>query len=487
MKMDQLFRFDSWTNLISGIGTVMDKTTANQMMPDMFRTDPELEAQWNYNGIGHKIISAKADDMTREWIEIPGDPDGLILDDLADLDVQSHVNLALKWMRLFGGSLIVLGINDGETELEKPLRASGGEVSWIKVYDRSRIIWQQSDIQQDPMSPRFEDFEVYTVLRLDGSQLRVHHTRCIPFFGIPVPKSMWVSTDIIRRYWGMSVMQPIYSELAALGTTMKGIEALMDEYSVSTFTFDNLRDIVSDSKDGLDKLMKRAHAMASTKSLIRAVFLGPGETWRRETVALTGVDTIIDRFQIQLCAVSSYPMVRLFGTSAKGLNATGEGDERQYYDDVKSEQETKLRPALARLITMVAKGKKRAWEKEAKGQSGKGKGSTSRDLVPFKFKPLRTPTLKEMQEARKIQADIDHIYITDQVVSAEEVRESRFANEYSFETRVEGDLEPVEPEPEPNLVVPPVQPGNPPKKPAVLPPARPGRVVPVPNDGKPGK
>lgn len=495
MKLNDIFRLDSWTNLITGLGTMMDKTSANQMMPDLFRTDPELESHWNYNGIGHKIISAKADDMTREWIEIPGDPSGLILDDLASLDAQTHVNLALKWQRLFGGALLVMGIKDGSADLETPLSASGGEVQWLKVYDRSRIVWQQQDIVVDPSKPRFEDFEVYTVMRMDGTHMRVHHTRCIPFYGIPVPKSMWVSTDIIRRYWGMSVLQPIYQELAALGTAYKGIEGLMDEYSISTFTFDNLRDIVSDSANGLSKLMNRANAMASTKSMIRSVFLGPGETWRRETVSLAGVGDVLDRFAIMLCAVSSYPATRLFGRSPAGMNATGESDERNYYDDVKSEQQTKLRPALARLITAVAKGKKRSWEKESSKKGTKGATTTTRDLVPFEFKALHTPTLKELLEAKKIQADIDGVYIDKQVYGPEEVRDNRFRDEYSFDMHVEGDLEVEEPDSEmdPAMILAAAagstgQPPKPSGKGAVLPPSRPGqRQAPKPNDGKPTK
>lgn len=470
MNLDSLFKLDSWTNLISGIGTTLDKTSGNMMMPDMFRTDAELESHWNYNGLSAKLVSAKADDMTREWITIPGDTDGLILDDLASLDAQSHVNMALKWCRLFGGSLMVLGIKDGEAELDKPLRANGGEVMWIKVYDRTRVIWNQADIVMDPQSPRFEDFEVYTVQRIDGTQMRVHWTRCIPFFGIPVPKSQWTTTDMIRRYWGMSILQPIYDELAAVGVTFKGIEGLMEEYSISTFTFENMRDIVSDTQNGVSKLLKRASAMASTKSMVRAVFLGVGESWKRDTVALTGVPDVMDRFVRKLCAVSGYPPTRL-GMSITGLNASGDSEERQYYDDTHSEQEVKLRPALARLITLVAKGKKRSWEKRGQGAFA--------DLVPFKYKPLRTPTLKEQLEAKNIQADIDKKYVDMQVYSADEVRESRFKNEYSFDTKVEGDLEPVTPK------IPMVPAPGTPGATTVLPPARPGRKPPVPNNGKP--
>jgi hypothetical protein len=43
------------------------------------------------------------------------------------------------------------------------------------------------------------------------------------------------------------------------------------------------------------------------------------------------------------------PVTRLLGTSAKGLNATGEGDNDNYDEMVSARQETDLRPNLERL------------------------------------------------------------------------------------------------------------------------------------------
>ncbi len=65
----------------------------------------------------------------------------------------------------------------------------------------------------------------------------------------------------------------------------------------------------------------------------------------------------------------------------------------------------------------------------------------TKGIVPDKwcveFCPLWQASEKEMAEARKIQADIDGIYLDKQVLSPEDVAKSRFgADGYSFDTKV---------------------------------------------------
>jgi hypothetical protein len=56
----------------------------------------------------------------------------------------------------------------------------------------------------------------------------------------------------------------------------------------------------------------------------------------------------------------------------------------------------------------------------------------------FEFNPLYQQSQKEIIETRKMQAEIDEIYMTRGVYSAFEVAESRFeTGEYSFETSLQ--------------------------------------------------
>jgi len=51
-------------------------------------------------------------------------------------------------------------------------------------------------------------------------------------------------------------------------------------------------------------------------------------------------------------AVAEIPVTKLFGRSASGLNATGEGDSKSYYDKLGSEQAL-LTPEIERFIRML--------------------------------------------------------------------------------------------------------------------------------------
>ena len=75
-------------------------------------------------------------------------------------------------------------------------------------------------------------------------------------------------------------------------------------------------------------------------------------------------------------------MTKLFGRSPAGLNSTGEGDLRNYYDYVDTLRENILRPILERLLPVVCMS---AW------------GEVPEEL-DIRFPPLWTPTAKEVAE-----------------------------------------------------------------------------------------
>ena len=110
------------------------------------------------------------------------------------------------------------------------------------------------------------------------------------------------------------------------------------------------------------------------------------------------------------------------------MNATGEGDSRDYYDKVKAEQTDVLQDPLEWMVSLAAR---------TAGKSGEGRSIT--------FNPVWTPSQKEELEMRERQQKIDAGYIADQVYSSTECRDSRFKGGYSFETKLE-DPEDMDPE-----------------------------------------
>ena len=57
---------------------------------------------------------------------------------------------------------------------------------------------------------------------------------------------------------------------------------------------------------------------------------------------------------IDVAGAAEIPATKLFGRSPQGMNATGEEDLRNYYDMIAQQQERMLRPALEKLLPVMA-------------------------------------------------------------------------------------------------------------------------------------
>lgn len=412
-------RTDGWVNILAGVGKKHDKTRYTQAADFEYLDKVTLSNIWNSGGIGSKVVSCVAEDMTRAWIEIEGDDNGDIAEALDTLKAETAFYEAIVAARLFGGSLIIVGTADTD-DLAKPRTAQKGaqEVKFLKVYSKPRITIFSSDIVTDPTSAHFEDVAKFSIQTEDGRMFDVHRSRCLLFKG-----TRWATeTGAISwedRYWGMSALQQIWEEVRTQGSTMQAVANLMLEYNISVYNLSNLGELIAQGNDRA--VSNRLDIINMSKSMINGVILGENEKYSRETATTTGLDKLLELHMLQLSAVSNIPTTRLFGRSASGLNATGENDMRSYYDTISSKQKTQLRPPLQELLNIIA-GEK----------------------VSFKFNPLWVPSESQLIEMRSKQASTDKTYIDAQVLSAEEVRSARFLNGYSFSTSVEDETIPTD-------------------------------------------
>lgn len=108
----------------------------------------------------------------------------------------------------------------------------------------------------------------------------------------------------------------------------------------------------------------------------------------QQTTTLTGFAETTEFLYEVISAKTSIPMTELMGTSAKGLNATGEGDRRAWYDRV-----TILRASVQNQIeTMlgIVAGQDDGVFKE----------------IHYRFNALETPTERETAEIRKATLEV---------------------------------------------------------------------------------
>jgi phage-related protein (TIGR01555 family) len=104
-----------------------------------------------------------------------------------------------------------------------------------------------------------------------------------------------------------------------------------------------LRDIISAGGPPLDGLVAQIGMMRAFQSNEGLSLLDAADEFETHQYSFAGLEDIMDAFGMQVAGAAEMPLVRLFGTSPKGLNATGESDLRNHYDAVVAKQERSLR------------------------------------------------------------------------------------------------------------------------------------------------
>lgn len=413
----KLFKNDGWTNLLTGAGLKnKDKLKNKFISSKQLLTRQELTQLYINEGLARRIIDIKVEDMTREGFYIEGDTDNNINTRLSELKINSFLSSALKWSKLYGGAILLMGIDDGE-EFDSPLQEEKiNKIDFIKVYDRYHAT--VSKYYSDKENPKFGEPEIYQISPLQGGMIfDVHESRVIRFEGADVP----IDVKQMLDGWGMSELQGTTDRIRGLSTSYDNIERIIDEFILGTLHIDNLQDLIASNQEKL--VQKRLNLIDMSRHILNTTLLDKDETFERQSATVTGLDSILTKLELSLTGIIGIPITRFFGQSPKGLNATGESDIRQYYDSISALQNEKLKNPLERLVYLITK------ETDIK-----------LDNWNIKFNPLWKQTEKEISETRLNNAKIDSIYLDQGVLNPEEVSNSRFGGEsYSSEIKLEKD------------------------------------------------
>jgi phage-related protein (TIGR01555 family) len=423
---------DGWLNVLSGLGTSRDKRKAASFSRNgIMRDRGELEDLYAADDIAARIVDALPDEMTREWIELQF-PDSEIQKGVSQslevLDARAKVHTSLIWARLFGGSVILLGVDDGQT-VDKPLNEDTIKaLHFLTVLDRFSV--EPGLPYADPFSPKFGKPEFYKVqpqmASSSGEDTRfgvvIHESRLLRFdSGIALtPRRAQENST-----WSDSVLERVAELLPDFHSIYNGTAHIIQDFSQGVYKIKNLGNMLAAGADA--NVIKRLQMLDLSRSVVRAIVVdAEGEDFTRETASLAGLSDLMERWQTRLAAAARMPASIMMGQSPGGLNATGEMELRYWYDHVRSQQEAALRPQLEKLIRVMLKAK-----------TGPTNGQEPESWT-FYFKSLWQPSQAEETDARNKQANTDQIYIQSGVVTAEEIAASRFGGDrYSYETQID--------------------------------------------------
>ena len=232
-----------------------------------------------------------------------------------------------------------------------------------------------------------------------------------------------------ERYWGLSSIYEGLEDARNYDIGKQGVAHLMQECSVGKYTISNLEQLVAESN--YKALDNRLEAMDEQKSVINGIFLGEGENYTRENVTFAGVPEIMDRQMMAVSGSYRIPVTKLFGRSAAGMNATGEGDDDNYNATIAGLQKVQLLPPLKRLM----------WCLNCETKTIKGEGNAAPKIC-IDFLPLsKRDQLKDAQ-VRETMSRADRNYVEAGILPPDEIIRNRFAGGYNIDTAVDSDYVP---------------------------------------------
>lgn len=411
---------DSLENVMTGLGTARDKRTFTRTLRGNKIDVEELDVRFEENDLDHNIVAIPAEDMVREWIDLQGPAAEQLETRLDELNARTVMLEAIMWARLYGTSLILVGLTNQKAKVDKygdvtgepdlALPAQPGKVQWLQVFDRYEV----GSVTLGP------DGKIVSYsINIGTTTETVHASRVLRFDGDPMPRRQRDSAG----GWGLPVLQRCKPAIDNLDSVMASVVVAAQQFSETVLFLDKFTELMAADAGGVNR--RRIEMLNLMRSTFGMVTLDGNDKMLEVSRNFAGIPDVLDRATERVASAARMPVALLMGRSPAGLNATGDADLRWWYAHVGAMQEAKLRPVLMALIKAVAAG-------------------DGIDLVeePVKltFCPLWRPTQKELADTHLVQAQADTVYEQMGAVTADEVRASRFgATGYSVETTVNDD------------------------------------------------
>jgi phage-related protein (TIGR01555 family) len=351
---------DSFANFQLQLGMGTD----NQLSAGTYGFNPitryRVLLEWIHRGswLGGIAIDVAAEDMIRGGIEIHSTMSakdiGKMQKGFVDLGIWDRLTFGVKMGRLYGGAIGVYLI-DGH-DLSTPLdisKVGKNQFKGLMVLDR----WQCTPtLNQDGLVEEFgPDLgkPKYYVVNNDSPALRgkkIHYTRVIRFVGTELPYFQ----SILEQLWGLSILERLYDRLIAFDSSTSGIAQYIHRMHLRVIKVDGYRQIMAAGGKLFLGFQKFAEALRRYQSNEGITFIDAKDDFIAHNSNISsGISEALLQLGQQLAGALQMPLVRLFGQSPAGLNATGESDLRTYYESILQKQEQTLRIPVTKLCYLV--------------------------------------------------------------------------------------------------------------------------------------
>lgn len=340
---------DTLRNIVSGLGTERDKSSHSEHRLVMY-TDQQLLEIYRSSWLARKMVDLPAFDSVRKWRDWQGTAAHITLVEAEEkrLGLQAKILEAQIKARIFGGAGIYIGTEDG-ADPSVPLdieRIKKGGVKYLHVILGRDL--QPAEPIKILTDPHFGRPEYYTMgtgpIAGAGPQTRIHPSRIIPFVGeLHVDPERTVTA--LGLGWGDSILLSRMDALNQAESVAANVSSLVFEAKVDVV---KVPDLMSHLADPVfrDRLVERFNLAAMAKGNNGVLMLDNEEDYQQKSASFATLPDLIDRFFQIASAAADIPATRFMAQSPAGMNATGESDLRNYYDNIAAMQNIELTPTI---------------------------------------------------------------------------------------------------------------------------------------------
>ena len=438
--LSRLLGMDGYSNAAAFLGDDSPLLSAGTFRRSNLTSRTELlTTAYRESWLAKKIIDMPSEDITRAWYTLSTRLPEENLRELRRLEarhsVRQEITNAIRWARLYGGSLAVMIIRGEEERLDMPLDPgllAPECFQGLLVLDRAQGIEPSLELVDNLDDPDYGLPRYYPV-SLNAETVptvRIHHSRVLRFIGRELPRL----EAIAENNWGASELEQIWEELLKRSATSANIAQLVFQANVTTLKMADFGEALAmGTDDNQQRILNALSAENRLRSSYGLQILSANDSMENHAYSFTGLSEIYETFMMDMAGAAEIPATKLFGRSPQGMNATGESDLRNYYDMISGLQERLLRPALEKLLPVMA-------------YSSLGFCPDDLDIV---FEPVHAATPGERAELiQRLSSDVISAFQSGLISREEAIRELRTRGEpLGYWTKLTGNAasEPVPP------------------------------------------
>ena len=294
-------------------------------------------------------------------------------------DLWQHLRAAVRSNYVTGGCLLYMDFGLSGRELEEPLDLNRMDMKRFRGFRHIDPI-NCVAVQVNTVNPAAGDYmqpSIWYVIGL-GAVHRSHFLK----FEANIPE---LPMRPLTLYFGMPLTQLIKQDVANSNLASQGLANLMNRFRFTYLKADESSFTTENAKCFKDRL----NFMSFVQDNFGVCPIKTTEDVMQLTTSLAGMAENVDEFYLLNSAKTDIPYTELMGKSAEGMNATGSGDRRKWYDKCRSIQES-VKNNLLFMYGIVA---------------GVDSGKFVK-FTDFTFNPLEEATEKELAENIKSYAEV---------------------------------------------------------------------------------